>query len=174
MDNSFLAYLQQLELIAFFSGYPLIYAVIIFIADNPQFKSSFLSRASRLLPFAYALVGVLFLGFELKKLYPDYSIENIKHTIQHPYLVSWGLLSILFWIPALSQKKTWSLFHGLVFFLVIVKDMLWQLTTPSADSNIVKNDMKVYLSSIILNLGAIVIIWLVSFFYARFQKPSVH
>jgi len=31
MDNSFFSHLQLLELMAFFSGYPLVYAVIIFI-----------------------------------------------------------------------------------------------------------------------------------------------
>jgi len=169
MYNNFLAYIQQLELIAFFSGYPLVYATIFFIADNRRFKNNFITHTVQLLPLAYALVGSLFLGFLLKKLYPDYSVENIKHAIQQPYLVVWGLLSILFWVPALSKKKIWSLLHGLVFFLVIVKDMFFQLTAQT-DNDIVKNDMKVYLSSIILNLGALIITGLISFFYTRRKK----
>ncbi|HEY2582376.1 MAG TPA: hypothetical protein VGI43_11250 [Mucilaginibacter sp.] len=171
MDNSFFVYLQQLELIAFFSGYPLIYTGIIFVAGNLRLKNNFISRAVSLLPFAYALTSTLFLGFELKKISPDFSLENIKHTIQLPYLTIWGLLSIFFWIPALSKKKVLSLMHGLVFFMIIVKDLFFHLTDPSLDSNIVRNDMKVYLSSIILNLGAFITISLISFLYTCYKRP---
>ncbi|MBS1532695.1 MAG: hypothetical protein JSU01_20500 [Bacteroidetes bacterium] len=169
MDNSFLAYIQQLELIAFFSGYPLVYTAVLLIATNLRLKNNYPDKAGRLLPLAYALVGTLFLGFELKKLYPDYSIENIKHTIQLPYLVVWGLLANFFWIPALGKKKILSLLHGLVFLLLIIRD-LSQLLTAADDSNILKNDMKVCLSSIVLNLAAVTIILLVSFLYSRYKK----
>src|SRR5437588_2864988 len=123
MDNSFLAYLQRLELIGFFSGYPLIYTISLFIAGNQRLKNSFISRIMPLLPFSYALVGILFLGLELKKLYPNYSLEHIKQVVEHPYLVIWGLLAILFWIPALSRKTFFSLIHSLVFFFLIISDI---------------------------------------------------
>ena len=59
MDETFFAYLQRLEMMAFFSGYPLIYAVVLFIAGNQQFKSWFKRRLLSLLPYAYALVGMI-------------------------------------------------------------------------------------------------------------------
>jgi len=108
MDNSFVAYIQKLELIGFFAGYPLIYAIVIVIAGSIKDNKRIMARTASLLPFAYAFVGVLFLGFLLRKLYPDYSIEHIKQTIQKPWLIIWGLLSLLFWIPALSKRKALS------------------------------------------------------------------
>ncbi|HZX57999.1 MAG TPA: hypothetical protein VFE54_04715 [Mucilaginibacter sp.] len=169
MDNSFLAYLQRLELIGFFSGYPLIYTIALFIAGNQRLKNTFISRIAPLLPFSYALVGTLFLGFELKKLYPDYSVEHIKQAIEHPYLVIWGLLAILFWISALSKKIFFSLLHSLVFFFLIVSDIFMQLNS-SADSDIVRNDMKVYTSSLFLNLCTLAFLVLISFLFRLSKK----
>ena len=170
MDNNFFAYLQQLELMAFFSGYPLIYAVTLFIAGNQQLKNNFKSRIVSLLPFAYALVGTLYLGLQLKNLYPDYSIGNIKLTFQHPWLIIWGLLSILFWIPALGKKTVLSLIHSLVFFFFLVRDLFLQLSASSADKNIVRNDMKIYTDSLLLNLGAFALIVLLSFLFTHYKK----
>ena len=78
MDNSFFAYLQQLELIAFFSGYPLVYAIILFFTGKPGAVQGFRGRIFKLLPFAYALTGTLYLGLQLRNLYPDYTIENFQ------------------------------------------------------------------------------------------------
>jgi hypothetical protein len=124
------------------------------------------------LPFAYALVGTLYLAFQLKKLAPDYSIEHINSLIQQPYLIIWALLSIFFWIPALGKKTVISLFHSLVFFSFLVRDLFMQLFDPSRDRNILNNDMKVYVSSLILNLGAFVLIILLYFIFTYYKKRS--
>ncbi|MGZ3749991.1 MAG: hypothetical protein ACXVB0_06370 [Mucilaginibacter sp.] len=170
MDNSFLAYLQKLELLAFFSGYPLIYALTFFVAGNLPVKSDVRSRITSLLPFAYALVGTLFLGFELKKLYPDYSLEHIKLTIQQPWLIIWALSAMLFWIPALGKRISLSLIHSLVFFFFIVRDLFYQIFSSTADSNIIANDMKVYIFSLLMNLGALVVLVLISFLFSYYRK----
>ena len=127
MDNSFFAYLQQLELIGFFSGYSLLYAATPFIAGNQIVKNNFKGRSVSLLPFAYALVGTLYLGLQLKNLYPHYSVENIRLSIQHPWLTGWALLSVFFWVPFLAKKKVISLLHSLVFFFLLVADLLTNL-----------------------------------------------
>ena len=163
MGNSFFAYLQQLELLAFFSGYPLIYLITLSFAGNRQKKNNFKSRLILLLPFTYALMGTLFLGYQLKKLYPHYSFENIQETFQHPYLVAWALLSLLFWIPFIAKKKVLSLLHSLVFFFFLVKDFFLQLSASDADNDILRNDMKIYTLSLLLNLGALALIILLSF-----------
>ena len=169
MDNSFLAYPQKLELLAFFSGYPLIYAIIFFIGGNQESKNNLKSRSVSLLPFAYALVGTLYLGLQLRNLYPDYSLENIKLTIQQPYLITWGVLSILFWIPAFGRKTVLSLLHSLVFFFFVIRDLFLQLS-GSIDEDIVRNDMKIYTASLLLNLAAIALLSLLSFLYTRYKK----
>lgn len=165
MDNSFFAYLQQLELMVFFSGYPLIYAVTVFLAALGKTKNNFTARLVSVLPFAYALLGTLYLGFLLKIIYPDYSIKHIDITIQHPYLVTWALFSILFWIPALAKRKVLSLIHSLVFFVILLKDLFSQFS--GSDNSIIKNDMNVYTTSIFLNIGSFAFVVLLSFLFLR-------
>jgi len=172
MDNSFFAYLQQLEMMAFFSGYPLLYALVIVAAGKKTGKNSFGDKAIAVLPYAYALVGTLFLGFQLKKLYPDYSFEHIKSTIQMPWLLLWGLLSVLFWIPAIGKKKVLCLIHSFVFFFFLAKDLFTQLLGALANNDMVKNDMHIYTTSLLINLGAFVVIFAASFLYERFKKSA--
>ena len=170
MGDNFFAYLQQLEMMAFFSGYPLFYAFIHFISGNNQSKPNTKKKIDSLLPFSYALVGTLYLGLQLKNLYPDYSFENIKGTLQQPFLVIWALLSILFWIPALHKKPVLSLIHSLVFFFFLVRDLILQSTTSSADKYIVRNDMKIYTDSLLLNGGAFAFIVILFFLYTFYKK----
>jgi hypothetical protein len=123
------------------------------------------------LPFAYALVGTLYLCLQLKNLYPNYSVENIKLTIEQPWLVIWALLSILFWLPSLSKKKVLSLIHSMVFFFFLLKDLLAQLFIPSAtDKSKIINDMNVYTSSLLLNTICFVFILLMSFLFAHYKN----
>ncbi|HVS91277.1 MAG TPA: hypothetical protein VHE59_04545 [Mucilaginibacter sp.] len=161
MDNSFFKYLEQLELLAFFSGYPLLYTAVIFISGYLQSKTNFVSRSITLLPFAYALTGTLYLGFELRKIYPAFSAGTIFQHIHLPYLFFWGLLSVLFWIPALSRRKVLSLIHSLVFFSLILKDIILQISAVD-DNNIVANDMKVFGASLLLNIAAFLAVILAS------------
>jgi hypothetical protein len=170
MDNSFFAYLQQLELMAFFSGYPLVYAIVYFIAGNA--KTEIIKKFPSLLPYAYALAGSLYLGLQLKNFYPDYSFENIRDAVQQPFLMIWALLSLLFWIPAFGKKPVLSLFHSLVFFFFLLRDLFLQSSVPSADKNIVKNDMKLYTDSLLLNLGALILVILISLLISRLKRQD--
>ncbi|ASU33070.1 hypothetical protein [Mucilaginibacter xinganensis] len=158
MDNSFLASIQKLEAMAFFSGYALVYTVMLFFWGNEQQKGKFTSRIISLLPVSYAFIGVLFLGFQLKRLYPDYSWEHVRLTIQQPYLIGWGILSIAFLIPALKKQPVISLLHSCTFFYFIAADLFGLLIAKSADNDMVKNDMKVLAASVILNIGVLALI----------------
>lgn len=173
MDKNFFVYLQQLELMGFFSGYAIIYSIVLFLADTRPLQGRFAKRLVALLPFSYALVGTLFLGFLFKKLYPDYSIEHIKQAVQRPWLITWALLAILFWIPAVSKKKALSLVHSLVFFFFLVRDLFVQLSSSSVNNDIVKNDMKVYAASIVLNIATLAFLGLLSFLFSyRQSRPK--
>ena len=110
MSDSFFFYLHRLELIAFFSGYPLIYATVLLIAGMRRSRTELKKKLVALLPFSYALVGTLYFGFELMNLHPNYSTENFREFARHPFLAVWGLLAMLFWIPALAKRPILSLY----------------------------------------------------------------
>lgn len=170
MDDIFFAYLQQLELMTFFSGYPLLYTVILLFAGNERPKNKFKAGVVSLLPFVYALVGTLYLGLQIKNLYLNYSPENLRQLTHHPYLMLWGLLSIFFWLPSLSKKKVLSLIHSLVFFFILIRDIIVQLTDPAADTNMVKNDMRIYTISFLLNLGLFAFVVFLAFLLERCKR----
>lgn len=177
MNDSFFSYLHRLELIAFFSGYPLIYAIIFLMAGNSVSKDKLKGKIASLLPFAYALIGTLYLGFQLKILYPNYSIGYLSESIHHPLLVLWGISAILFWIPAIAKKTLISLLHSFVFFFLLLKDIFFQSTVSGMDKTIVRNDMKLYTTSLLLNVGAIIAITLIYFILLRlkvYKKSSAN
>ena len=90
MGNSFFVYLQQLELMAFFSGYPLVYAIIVYFASGKKPATNFKARMVSVLPFAYALIGTLYLGLQLKKLCFNYSSGDIRQMMHLPFSVGSG------------------------------------------------------------------------------------
>jgi hypothetical protein len=170
MDSSFFNYLQQLELMGFFSGYPLVYTIVFFIASGRP-KNIIANRMVKALPFAYALTGTLYLGMQLHNLYPDYSARHISENFGQPWLILWALLSLLFWVPALGRMKILSLLHSLVFFYLVLKDIFLHISS-SPDKNILKNDMNVYTTSLLLNTGTLLFITLMSFLFRRIRNRA--
>jgi hypothetical protein len=169
MDNNFFNYLQQLEMMAFFSGFPLVYAFVFVIAGKKQVRRDIMERTVRLLPVAYALAGTLWLGLQLKNLYPDYSPEHISLAMQNPWLTVWGLLSILFWIPLFSKRPLFALIHSLVFFFFLLKELFYH-SLGKSDTSTIRNYMKIYTDSLLLNL--ICLVFLLAISYLLFNKKQ--
>jgi len=171
MGNEMAAYLQQLETMAFFPGYPIVYAFAAFIRGNKS-TTGFRNTIFILTPFAYAMVGVLYLGLQLKKYYPDYSLARIAQEIQDPFLTIWAFGSLLLWIPALNKRPIISLLHSLVFFFVIVKNLFIQLNAPKPDSDVMKNYMRVYSDSMLLNSGVLISVLIIYLTIRLIKKRS--
>lgn len=170
MNSDFFSYLQQLEAMAFFSGFPLLFAIVVSIGGNGKLRKDRKNTLVTSVPYSYAFVGILYWGLQLRNLYPDYSIDHISHSIQQPFLVIWGLGSVLFLIPFFRKISILPLFHSLVFFFFLLKDIFLQSFTSSADKNIVRNDMKIYTDSLLLNLGAYVLVMLAFYLISSAKK----
>jgi hypothetical protein len=122
------------------------------------------------LPLAYAFVGTLYWGLQMRNMYPDYTLDNFTASTQFLYLKIWGMLSIVFWIPILRKKTAFSLLHSLVFFYLLVKSLYLQLSSPSAGNDLLRNDMKILSASILLNLAALILVTFISSLVARFKR----
>ena len=153
MDNDLFAYIDRLALMAFFTGYPIIYALVFFIAGKRiKAPGSLGNWLVKLLPYAYALNATLYLGMLIRNMYPDYSISNITEQLHYAFLRIFGLCALLFWIPLFSRKPIYSLLHSLLFFFFLLKDLVLQMTSGEG-KDMIKNDMKIYTDSILLNLS---------------------
>lgn len=173
MDYDFFSYLQKLELLVFFSGYPLLYLLVISIAGRLREKDTVQSRVVSLLPYSYACMGTLYLGLLFKNVYPDYSVEHILEQIQNPYLTLLGLGSLLFWIPAINHKRVLSFLHGLFFFFLLIRDFFMQETDRVADKAMLKNDMRIYTISLLLHLLVLLMVLGLTYLYRRFSRSRL-
>lgn len=175
MDTNFFKYLQQLELMAFFSGFPLLYAMVIVTVGYLQKKPEVRKKLISLLPYTYAVVGTLYLGLQIRNLYPNYDFENIKNSILQPFLFLWACLSILFYLPVINKRIVLSLIHSLIFFFILIKDLFMNISqTSGEDNSIVRNDMKIYTDSLLLNAGVYVLsIFTVFFLVPLIKKPKI-
>ena len=174
MGDSFKTYIEWVELESFFSGYLLVYAIIYLVASNLRPPNFVKNKVLPNLPLAYALVGTLYWGLQLKNEYPDYRLNYLVTDIQFSYLKIWGFLSIFFWIPVLHKKAIFSILHNLVFFLLLMSNFFVQLFVPSAGTGVTANNIKIYTASILLNMAALIFITLISLLISRFlrQKKS--
>ncbi|MBS1668015.1 MAG: hypothetical protein JST58_11620 [Bacteroidetes bacterium] len=172
MGNDFLSYITRLESMAFFAGYPLVYAFVYSLTNQSHPKSkNFFTILAQLLPFAYALAGSLYLGLLLKNMYPDYSLKAVVGIFQQHPIKIWGLLSILFWIPALGKKTILSLLHSLVFFFFILKDIFFQAIS-SSNKELLNTDMHIYSTSILLNVSLLLIIAIIHYLFFFAHRKS--
>lgn len=174
MGSDIMAYIQKLELFGFFSGYCLIYSLILFLkGENNNKPKPFLQKLVVLLPYAYALTATLYLGMVIKNISLDFSIRNFQDQFQVPFLEIWALLAILFWIPLFSKKTIFSLLHSLVFFFFLLQDFFLHMNSP-VGKEIIHNDMKVFSDSLLLNLTTLAFVTLIYFFIIYYRKNKKH
>jgi hypothetical protein len=143
MFASFAAYAERIELETFFSGFPVIYALYWLCFQK--------GRQSGI---AYALVATLYWALQFKNYYPDYNLHHIISSIDYPLLKAWGLIAILFWIPALRKNSVITLLHSLVFFVLMIDGFLNQQN----------NALKVFAASLLINSFSLILILLVTQF----------
>jgi hypothetical protein len=173
MGIDFFAYIERLELMAFFSGYPFIYLLVHIFSSTQFVKRIFHNRIELLLPVSYALVGLLYLGLLLKNLYPHYSLYNIQLSVHQPFFKIWGLLSILFFIPLFNRKTVFSFWHSLLFFFFFAGAIIKE-TLMSNQNDAVKNGMHIYSISLLINLFAFIIICIFDFIRSKMKSKPIN
>jgi len=156
--NELLSLAERLEMFAFFAGYPLVFYVIYFFARKTLQRPAFKNRAIYLFPLAYALIGTLYWGLQLRNWYPDYQLKDIVNNTHYIYSKIWALLAIIFWLPFFFKRPFLSVFHSLFFFFSLLHDIFSQLFFHDRDIYTLGNEMKVYTDSLLLNLFALMLV----------------
>jgi hypothetical protein len=168
MEDTLFVYIERLQSMGFFSGYPVVYAFVIFFAGLKHRRiADLVSRWIKLLPVSYALTGTLFVGFILKSRFQDYSFEASEFELS--FFTIWGIMSILFWFPLFRKKTLFSLLHSLVFFSLLARDLFIHLTSGSG-KEVIKNDMQVYTDSVLLSIATLLLIVLLSFLLTSLRR----
>ncbi|OSZ81254.1 hypothetical protein CAP36_08475 [Chitinophagaceae bacterium IBVUCB2] len=167
MDNSFFTFIEQLEALAFFAGFPLMFAFVLVLTGKKQRKPSApVSLLIKSLPVAYALIGTLFAGLQISNLYPGFSANEIQAFFNGHWSRIWGLSAIIFWIPHFRRNPYWSLLHSMVFFFLFIKDL------SGGNTDIIRNNMKVYTDSLILNVVTLLSVFVFYILYGRITSAD--
>lgn len=172
MANGFLESLHRFEAIAFFSGYPMMYAVFRSFMPQRTVKHAAGDRLLSLWPVAYGLLGALYLGLQLRNLHLDRFGGALSLSPWTLFLTVWGVSAIFFWTPALVKRPALSFWHSLVFFSLISKDLLQQLSGSDKDGGRIWNDMQMYGVSLVLAIGAFLFVAFCHFVLGRWNRPS--
>lgn len=167
MDDDFFAYLERLQVLAFFSGFAILYALLHVLAELQNGKLFEKIRSILpLLPISYALTGLLFLGYLIKGVV----VMNIQIDgplqIDIPYIHYAGLLSLLFWVPAIRQRAWLSLLHSLFFFSIIGIDLV-DYMKGNVGVEVLQNDSRVFVDSLLTGIFTISIVILLKFLHGR-------
>ncbi len=169
MDENIFAYFELLEVMAFFAGYAIVYALWHVLADigNNRF-SDWARSVLPLLPLSYVLTGLLFLGYLIKGvILVNNQVDGPIH-INIPTLHYVGLLSLLFWIPFLKKRAWLSLLHSLFFFSYICIDLVKYMRNKIG-VEILQNDMKVLLDGVLISLFSLACLILLNYVRSRIK-----
>ena len=159
--NDLMSLAERLEMFAFFAGYPLVFYVIYFFSRKTLQRPAFENKGIYIFPLAYALVGSLYWGLQLRNWYPDYQLKSILNNTHYIYSKIWALLAVIFWIPFFFKRPFLSVLHSSFFFILLLRDIFSQLIFHDQDVLPLRNEMKVYTDSLLLNLLALVVLSLV-------------
>jgi hypothetical protein len=110
MGFNFIVYFEKLELLAFFSGFPIIFLLVFWCFGST--KKQVLSW----LPLSYALAGTLYISYVIYN-GASHSLVDLSSLSLITALKTWSLFSLLFWIPFFRKRIAWPFIHSL-FFLV--------------------------------------------------------
>ena len=166
--ESFFAYLERLELLGFFSGYPLLFIICLIIAGPPADRTDFKKQLLQSLPYAYALTGTCYLAMFIINAGSQIDGSLIS-ALQEPWLRVWAILALLFWFPGFSRHPLLSLLHSLVFFYFLVRDLLFY-SRGKMDKDLIRNDLKVYGDSLLILLAALVFVFILFSLVTKYRE----
>lgn len=175
MFAGFSIYIEWIELESFFSGFIVLCLIALIVRRFARLSQKLNDAIFRSLPLAYAIVGTLYLGLQLRNSWEDHSLLPLFPGYQYYFLKSWALIALLCWIPFIRRNVLFAILHSSVYFFVMARDLIIAYTGEYDDSSRTSNDWKIFSVSIGLNLVLTLIILLVSHLldFLRKRKRSM-
>ena len=170
--NNFFTYIDKLELIAFFSAFPLFYFLIISFYTKPlTAKFKFLKSIPTLISNTYATMTVLYMGMKLNQLY----LQNTFATIQIQYLTTifilkcWTVFGFLFFFNFFRTKPLIALAHSSIYFLILFIDF-FQYYNRQIDIEVFHNEMRLYIIGFIAYITILSILLIIRLIRLKYRK----
>lgn len=162
-------YIEKLELVAFFSAYPMVYYIVIYISSDIKWiRSPRIKKLPVYLPRAYALTATLYCAMKINEYLPvRISTFSFDLTSLYFYLKGWAFLGLIFWLPGINTKGKWALIHSIPFIVLIAYDF-FNYYNHEIKIETVHNEMQLYFVSVLINLITLSIVAL--YFSIRNKK----
>lgn len=161
-------YFNQLELVAFFAGFPLVFIIVMVFAGKAEKPAALFSILKRLLPFSYTLTGSFYLAFLLREQYTQYNLHHTLAGFALPWLTLWALLSLLMFIQPFRSKIYLCFLHSLVFLFLLLKDFFLH-ASGQLDQHMLRTNMKLYSDSLILHATCLLITFLLYILFKNYR-----
>lgn len=162
-----LVYLEKLELLAFFSAFPLYYLLVHFITNELSIQKKWVKAMPNNITLVYAIVTLLYFGMKLNQIFEMHVLNFDMHNYMH-YFKIWALLGLVFFIPFFANKKKWVLFHSFPFIGIILVDFV-RFFFNGLSKDAINNEMRLYFTSLLLQTAITLIL---SFFKTIFTRNS--
>ena len=172
MNQPLAAYIEWIELMTFFSGYVVLYALVYVLSGIEKGEWKIGKELLARLPISYALVATLYWGLVIKNWYPGFEMATLRSSVFHPFLRIWGLIAILAWIPFFQKRPVYSLVHSLVFFVLMLKDLVMPAADKAAAEISRQNNLRVFGGSIGIHLLALLAVTIISILVQRLRKAK--
>lgn len=148
--NDLNTYIEKLELVTFFSAFPLVYLLIQFIATEFSLNKKWIINLNANITTVYPIISLLYIGMKLNQVYQShfFAIDWYEY---NTYLKIWSFTAIIFFIPFFKKKKEWTFIHSIPYVLLIVLDII-NYYRNQIGVEVIHNEMRLYFISTILNL----------------------
>lgn len=163
--NDLFIYIEQVELIAFFSGLPVIWVLSNLFFRSKPFDTTLLYQ---ILPYVYGILSVLYVGMKLNAYWTNLFAGWFFGNYWHIFLKFWAISAIFFLLPIQHNFfKRCSFFHSLVFYAILAKDLILFFNNRLS-AELIRNEWEMHLLSIVL--AAVLACILYCLFRFRFYR----
>ncbi len=162
MFGGFTIYIEWVELESFFSGFIVIWLIAQAFGHFAILPQKLNGSIRKSLPLAYAIIGTLYLGLQLRNSWYDQTFLPLFPGYEYYFLKAWALLALLCWIPFFRKHSIFAVLHSSVYFFVMARDLVIAYTREYDDSSRTSNDWKIFAASVGLNLVLTLIILFLS------------
>ena len=168
MDDLFF-YIAKLELIAFFSAFPMFYFLIKEFNSRQNIeKYEWIGEFSVSIVSVYVVLVLLYIGMILNQVYLQSSLSYPNFSNSILYLKCWIFLGILFLFTPFKLKPKWTLLHSLPFTIIVFIDFI-SFFLKETPIEVIRNEMQLYFMGFFASILLFLLLSSFNYFRSRIR-----
>jgi hypothetical protein len=162
-------YIAKLELIAFFSAFPMFYFLIkVFNSRKNIEKYEWIGEFSVSIVSVYVVLVLLYIGMILNQVYLQSSLSYLNFSNSILYLKCWIFLGIFFLFKPFKLKPKWTLLHSLPFTIIVFIDFI-SFFLKETPIEVIRNEMQLYFMGFFASILLFLLLSSFNYFRSRIR-----